>query len=191
MIGIPIAWAYANAGEWFIHKYVLHGLGKNRKSFWAFHWHDHHNKARRHDMLDDQYTRSLLNWEPQTKELVALGALAVTHLPLLPIAPFFTSTLLYCAARYYVMHRRAHLDPDWAKEHLPWHWDHHMGRDQNQNWCVTNPWFDHVMGTRKEYLRERQEREAAAVARQVREAPMDAAANDGEPAAMPATAAAT
>ena len=39
MIGIPVALAASNAGEWLIHKYWLHGLGKNKKSFWAFHWH--------------------------------------------------------------------------------------------------------------------------------------------------------
>ena len=48
--------------------------------------------------------------------------------------------------------RRAHLDPEWAREHLPWHYDHHMGRDQNANWCVTYPLFDYVMGTRRKYL---------------------------------------
>ena len=26
-----------------------------------------------------------------------------------------------------------------------------MGKDQNANWCVTSPWFDEVMGTRKLY----------------------------------------
>jgi hypothetical protein len=27
-----------------------------------------------------------------------------------------------------------------------------MGVDQNANWCVTKPWFDILMGTRKDYL---------------------------------------
>jgi hypothetical protein len=26
-----------------------------------------------------------------------------------------------------------------------------MGKDQNANWCVTHPWFDVIMGTRKKY----------------------------------------
>jgi hypothetical protein len=26
-----------------------------------------------------------------------------------------------------------------------------MGKDQNANWCVTHPFFDYVMGTRKKY----------------------------------------
>jgi hypothetical protein len=28
---------YANAGEWFMHKYILHALGKNKDSFWHYH----------------------------------------------------------------------------------------------------------------------------------------------------------
>ena len=154
MIGIPLGLAYCNFGEWLIHKHVLHGLGKNRKSFWSFHWHEHHAKARKHQMVDDQYTRSFLGWEPQTKEAVALLGLAVAHLPLFPVAPFFTGTVLYSCLNYYRVHKRAHLDADWAREHLPWHHDHHMGRDQNANWCVTHPWFDVLLGTRKPYLSE-------------------------------------
>jgi hypothetical protein len=52
---------------------------------------------------------------------------------------------------YYRVHKRAHLDGDWAREHLPWHVDHHLGQNQNLNWCVTHPFFDHVMRTRKKY----------------------------------------
>jgi sterol desaturase/sphingolipid hydroxylase (fatty acid hydroxylase superfamily) len=54
-------------------------------------------------------------------------------------------------ALYYTRHKRAHLDPEWAREHLPWHYDHHLGPDQDQNWCVTFPWFDWVVGTRVKY----------------------------------------
>jgi sterol desaturase/sphingolipid hydroxylase (fatty acid hydroxylase superfamily) len=54
-------------------------------------------------------------------------------------------------ALYYRRHKRSHEDPGWAREHLRWHYDHHMGPDQDCNWCVTFPWFDHVMGTRVPY----------------------------------------
>jgi sterol desaturase/sphingolipid hydroxylase (fatty acid hydroxylase superfamily) len=76
----------------------------------------------------------------------------VVLVPLIPVAPFFVGTMWYSAANYYVKHRRSHLDVEWAKEHLPWHYDHHMGPNQNANWCVTHPFFDHVMGTREPYL---------------------------------------
>jgi hypothetical protein len=151
MIGIPLGLMYANAGEWWFHKHALHGLGRNRDSFWSFHWHEHHAKARKLDMFDDQYQSSLLEWNPQTKELAALIVNAVAMAPLFPFAPFFVGTVWWSSARYYKVHKRAHLDPQWARENLPWHYDHHMGRDQNANWCVTYPWFDIVMGTRKEY----------------------------------------
>lgn len=151
MLGIPIGLLYQNVGEWLIHKHLLHGLGKDKRSFWSFHWHDHHRAARKHDMIDAQYQRTVFSWTPQGKEALALVLAALAHLPLLPIFPFFTGTVLWRSLHYYRVHKRSHLDPAWAKEHLPWHYDHHMGVDQNANWCVTHPWFDEVMGTRKVY----------------------------------------
>jgi hypothetical protein len=154
MIGIPLGLFYANATEWLVHKYILHGLGRNKDSFWAFHWHDHHKAARRNEHIDESYEESLLSGgdTPQAREAFVLAAATAAHLPLLPIAPFFTATLVYSAMKYYKVHKRSHLDPDWARQHLPWHYDHHMGPDQHANWGVTHPWFDQLMGTRKEYV---------------------------------------
>ena len=53
-------------------------------------------------------------------------------------------------------------DHAWAREHLPWHYDHHMGPDQDANWCVTRPWFDQLMGTRRPYAGTEAERLADA-----------------------------
>lgn len=166
MLGIPLGFLYANATEWLIHKYVLHGLGKNKKSFWSFHWHEHHNKSRRFDMVDDQYATRTWGWNAKTKEMLGLTVGALAHLPLLPVAPFFTLTVWACAANYYRVHRRAHLDPEWAREHLPWHFDHHMGPNQHANWCVTFPLFDVILGTREPYAgTERHSEDAARNAR--------------------------
>jgi sterol desaturase/sphingolipid hydroxylase (fatty acid hydroxylase superfamily) len=164
MIGIPLGLLAANATEWVMHKYVLHGLGANRDSFWAFHWHEHHREARRHGMADSNYEKPLLGWHAQGKEALALAAAGVLHLPLLPVAPFYTLTMMYCGLNYYRAHKRSHRDPEWARTHLPWHYDHHMGPDQHANWCVTRPWFDHLMGTRVPYVgtaRETQDRKRA------------------------------
>jgi sterol desaturase/sphingolipid hydroxylase (fatty acid hydroxylase superfamily) len=49
----------------------------------------------------------------------------------------------YSAGNYYYIHRRAHLEPEWAKRKIPWHYDHHMNSNQDANWCVTKPWFDY------------------------------------------------
>jgi len=151
MLGIPLGLLYANASEWLIHKYVLHGLGKKKKSFFSFHWAEHHRACRKHDFFDPDYQRSVFGQHAQGKEALAIAALMVLHVPLLPVAPYFTATVWYSALNYFYKHRRAHLDPEWAKKHLKHHYDHHMGREQDANWGVTRPWCDYVMGTRIDY----------------------------------------
>ena len=162
MIGIPLGLLYSNAGEWAIHKYILHGLGKKKRSLWSFHWHEHHKDTRRNEHIDEGYQESVLGWHAQGKEALALVGLWCAHAPLLPVAPFFTATVWYSILRYYHVHKKSHLDPEWARENLPWHYDHHMGPNQDANWCVTKPWFDEWMGTREPYVgteREQQDRE--------------------------------
>ncbi len=154
MIGVAIGLGYANAAEWVIHRHILHGLGKKKESFWSFHWGEHHRSCRRDGNRDAAYEASPFEWNAQGKELTVLSAAAIAHLPLLGVAPLFTLTVMGSALRYYVVHRRAHLDPEWGREHLPWHYDHHMGKNQDANWCVTHPFFDHVMGTRVVYTYE-------------------------------------
>jgi hypothetical protein len=65
-----------------------------------------------------------------------------------PFSKGMALAAIYSAGNYYYVHRRAHLEPDWAKRTIPWHYDHHMNSNQDANWCVTRPWFDYVMGTR-------------------------------------------
>jgi len=152
MIGIPLGLVTANAMEWAFHKYVLHGLGKNKKSFWSFHWHEHHAESRRHNMIDENYKKPLSGWHAQTKEAAALAGAGLLFLPMMPVAPLFTMTIIGSGLYYYRVHKKSHQDPNWAREHLPWHYDHHMAPDQNCNWGVTWPWFDHILGTRKVYV---------------------------------------
>lgn len=162
MLGFPVGLLYANAGEWMIHKYILHGMGRDKSSLWAFHWHEHHRECRKNDYRDPNYERPLVGWHAQGKEALALGIAAVAHVPLFPIAPFFTSAVWFSIANYYRVHKRSHMDPDWARENLAWHYDHHMGPNQDSNWCVSWPWFDWVMGTREPYVgTEREERDLA------------------------------
>ncbi len=139
---------YANAGEWLMHKYILHGLGKRPSGFWAYHLHEHHVVCAQNMMLDLGYkTIDLMAWNTQTKELLVLTAIVVLHAPLFLPLPLFTCTVYGSLATYYYKHRKAHLDPVWARQHLRWHYDHHLG-DCTANWCVTWPWFDHLLGTR-------------------------------------------
>ena len=153
MIGFPLALLYSNAGEWLIHKYVLHDQGKKKNSPWSFHWHEHHRVVRKTGGLDEGYTKPLFReMDAKTKELLGILGLAALHAPLLAVAPWFTLGVWYSGANYYYVHRKAHLDPEWARENLPWHVDHHLGPNQDKNWCVTKPWFDWVMNTRDPYV---------------------------------------
>ena len=83
---------------------------------------------------------------------------------------------------YWRVHKKAHEDPAWAREHLPWHYDHHMGPNQDANWCVTRPWFDILMGTREPYVGTELERKA----NDKKRAKTAAAASALAPAAAPA-----
>lgn len=152
MIGVPLGLLYANAAEWWIHKHVLHGDGKRKDSWWSFHFHEHHKAARGHDMYDPGYLRPTFGRHAQGREAIGVALLMVAHAPLLPIAPLFTATVWYSAVRYHRMHKRSHLDVEWGKRHMPWHYDHHMGLDQDQNWGVTRDWIDRLAGSRVPYL---------------------------------------
>lgn len=166
-LGIPAGILYSNASEWLVHRYVLHGLGKHKRSYWSFHWHEHHRSSRRDPLMyDDDYERlPFRRWDAHTRETSGLIAAAVLYLPLLWLVPGFYLGALYGGINYYRKHRRAHLDEAWAREHLPWHVDHHIGPNQDANWCVTRPWFDILLGTREPYVgteREAEDRRRAA-----------------------------
>lgn len=153
MIGFPIALIFANGFEWYAHKYILHGtprpgqpryspIPKSMKSHWQ-----HHKIVRTTDYRDDGYAEGLSNWRTRDEVTSLLKLTAITSLAL-PVAPFFTLGTYYAAARYFYVHRRSHLEPEWGKKAIPWHYDHHMNTNQDANWCVTRPWFDYIMGTR-------------------------------------------
>ena len=149
----------ANAAEWYIHKYLLHEDARKKDSFWRFHWAVHHKTVSQNQFHDPDYQLTLFEmWNPHSKEAfcLATGALAVT--PLLPLFPGFTLGVWASVANYYRVHRRSHEDPEWGYKYLPWHYDHHMGRDQDQNWCVTFPLWDYIMGTRVPYIGTEQEK---------------------------------
>ena len=149
-----------------MHKRMLHERGKKKGSFWNFHFFDHHNEARRNAMRDAAYEMRWFfpfQWNSRTKEALSLAAGLLIWIPLLTVIPGFASASIYATFNYYYTHKRAHLDPEWARRKLPWHYDHHMGPDQEANWGVTRPWFDILLGTRIPYVGT--EREAADRAR--------------------------
>src|SRR5580692_9917141 len=87
---IPAGVFYGNAVEWAIHRYLLHGLGRHKGSFWSFHWHVHHRHARRDGFVDTDYQHGIWQWDERGKEAASLLLLAMAHAPLLPWLPAFT-----------------------------------------------------------------------------------------------------
>jgi len=143
-----LAVLYTNLGEWLFHRFILHGLGKHRHSVWAFHCHEHHAICAKNAMFDPGYRNfSWSTWNAQTKELLVMTSFFLLHLPLLWFAPMFGFTLIASFGLYYFKHRKAHLDPAWAKTHLNWHYEHHVYPGSG-NWCVTWPLCDYLLGTR-------------------------------------------
>ena len=151
MLGIPMALAVFGYGEWAIHKYLLHGLGRDRTSRFSFHYHGHHQAVRRNGGYDPAYEGPVWTTPTQAREAIGLTVIGLAHAPLFALAPFYTSTIWYCLYRYRRDHRHAHLDPAWARDHLPWHYDHHMG-DQDKNFGVAWSWFDVLAGTREVFV---------------------------------------
>jgi hypothetical protein len=144
----------ANAFEWVAHKYILHGTHRTGKPRWSpspsnmkSHW-EHHREVRKTNFEDFGYVEGLKNWRTQNEVLSLAVAVGVFAPLFYPVSKGMSLAVFYAAGNYYYIHRRAHLEPEWARKKIPWHYDHHMNSNQDANWCVTKPWFDYVMGTR-------------------------------------------
>lgn len=152
MIFLQIALAIVVASfiEWGIHKYVLHGkkFGANKKSFWHYHWGEHHKNVRRQDYYEPDYLLPVYKYNAHFKEVLPLTGGALMLIPLYFIAPVFSIYGWFHLVFYYLTHRYSHLKPEWGKKWFRHHYDHHMLKNQHANWCVTFPIADWIMGTR-------------------------------------------
>ena len=144
---IVSGYMYATWLEWGIHKYILHGWGKNKDSWFNFHWHSHHKSCRKNGNIDESYNKFLHH--SVRREIFGLFFLLVLHMPIYFVMPYFFYTLVFCSARYFYMHQKSHRDVEWGKKNIPWHYDHHMGKDQDMNWGVTTPIWDIILDTRR------------------------------------------
>lgn len=148
MLGLPVGIFVANGLEWYFHKVWLHEYPSQYRNSPFFTHIAHHKRARLNSFQDEGYAESMFKNAEMYNEKTALLGLAGAATIFLPVAPFFTAGLYYGLWNYWRVHSKAHLDPEYAKKRIPWHYDHHMTSNQNANWCVTKPWFDYIMGTR-------------------------------------------
>lgn len=152
---VAAGYVWSGLLEWATHRYLLHGGGPNAGRLGqslrrrSAHFRRHHRQAAIRAFVDDDYRQPPWRSRAHGGELVMLLTGALLHAPLLPVAPAFTLTVWACIGSYYRTHRRAHLDPEWALAHVPWHVEHHLARNQDVNWGVRNPWVDWLLGTRQ------------------------------------------
>lgn len=133
-----------NGMEWCIHKWVLHGLGKKKNSFFHHHW-EHHRECRRGRLNGDSSYSSLFT-SMMSKEGFGLLFLAVITYPMSWLSMTVYIGMLIQLVLYFVIHRWIHMHPEYASFLFPWHDKHHIV-DQNSSWCVTYPLWDKILGT--------------------------------------------
>jgi sterol desaturase/sphingolipid hydroxylase (fatty acid hydroxylase superfamily) len=138
-----LGFLYANFLDWYIHILLHKPKGKSR---FKFHW-KHHGVARKNGNLDNDYSQKLFHNETW----LTLAGVAL-HLPLLYVWFSFAATAIVYALLYAILHRRTHQNVEFYKKWMPWHYEHHMGKNQNANWCVLVPFMDYIMGTREKWL---------------------------------------
>ena len=141
---ILIGFLYANFLDWYLH--ILLHKPRGQSSF-KFHW-THHKITRKNRNLDPEYSAKIFHNETW------LGILGVIlHIPLLWLSfPFALTSILYIMI-YLIIHKEMHTRVDFFKKWMPWHYEHHMGKNQNKNWCVVFPLMDHIAGTRDPWLK--------------------------------------
>ena len=141
LIGFPVGLLIANGIEWQMHRFI-HRRGREKGKFWSFHVHAHHVTTRANGFTDP-------NCGPRPRMLLWSGLVA---LPLSFIVHGVSLGMLSGALLYWYIHHKAHRDPEFALRWIPWHVEHHMAPNQDENWCVTFPLFDWIMGTRVKYI---------------------------------------
>jgi sterol desaturase/sphingolipid hydroxylase (fatty acid hydroxylase superfamily) len=145
-----IAAIFSNFVEWFSHRYVLHGLGKRKNSWFHYHW-NHHLVSRKNDFYDKDYELGFFKSAPVRREIYALLGILAVNSYWLWIWPMFYYCCIFFTGFYWFCHQYSHLNKTWCKKWLSHHYDHHMGKDQDLNWCVTFPLWDNILGTRMKY----------------------------------------
>ncbi len=140
---ILAAWIYSHFFEYIAHKHFLHNHKKFKFAF-KNHFATHHRNSKINEMYDEAYE----NVFSSKFEVISLGIISVLHLPIFFFFPYAYMTLVYSLFMYYILHKKSHTDVEWGKKWLPWHYDHHMGKNQHLNWGVRLPLLDYIFGTR-------------------------------------------
>tara|TARA_Y100001937_G_C7017254_1_gene283741 strand:- start:127 stop:573 length:447 start_codon:yes stop_codon:yes gene_type:complete len=144
MFQFVLGWFYGHIFEYMAHRYLLHDRKRFKKLF-RNHFKSHHNISRKNQMYDSSYENILSS----KFEVISLSLALLVHLPVLYFAPYFFAAICWSIASYYTLHKISHTNTAWGKKWLPWHYEHHMGKNQHLNWGVRLPIIDKVLKTSK------------------------------------------
>ena len=139
-----IGWVYGHLFEYLAHKYILHNY-KLWPRFFQAHFSEHHKHTKRHGMIDPKYHEGVTR---NLREIAILSVIAISHLPLFAISPALYIAILYSLLAYFIIHALSHSVDGFGRRWVPWHYDHHLGKQSNKNWGVRLPIFDWLFGTR-------------------------------------------
>lgn len=134
---IFLAWIYGHIFEYSAHKYFLHNH-KLFKTIFKHHFGEHHKIARKNGMYDPAYNKVFSS----KFEVYSLLIVAIVHLPISFFFPWAYGTLILSLTSYYLIHRKTHIDVEWGRKWFPWHYEHHMGKNQHDWWGVRFPIVD-------------------------------------------------
>ena len=139
---LAIGWLYGHVFEYIAHKHILHNK-KKFKTLVRNHFKTHHNASRKNGMYDKNYNRLVSS----KFEIVSLLSILILNFPVAFLLPYFYGMIAWSVTSYYFLHRLSHLNVEWGKKWLPWHYEHHMGKDQHTNWGVRLPIIDKFFKT--------------------------------------------
>ena len=142
MLQFVLGWFYGHIFEYIAHRYLLHDRKRFKKLF-RNHFKSHHNISRKNQMYDSSYENLLSS----KFEVISLSLALIIHLPLFHFAPYFFGAILWSVIAYYTIHKISHVNTEWGKRWLPWHYEHHMGKNQHINWGVRLPIIDKLLKT--------------------------------------------
>ena len=148
LVQVSLTFIYSYFLEWAFH-ILLH----DRKKFFSgfkHHFGVHHKNSRKNTMYDESYKNPLSG--SSIFEPISLTLLLAAHIPILFFFPVVYAALILCMCLYYYKHRKSHLDIEWGAKNMPWHYEHHMGKDQHKNWGVRTNLIDIIFKTNTEYI---------------------------------------
>lgn len=160
LLAIPLTYLFANAVEWWAHKYLLHHRNPLAPMLYDQHTPKHHVVYTHEDMaIRDLREFRLVLIPAYGIMLIGLSILPVSalvaHFTTHNIGALYAATAMLYAVSYEWLHLSYHVDPqsrlgrNAVIRHLrAHHTTHHDPRlMQTHNFNVTVPLMDHVMGT--------------------------------------------